>query len=257
MGPEELRTAIDELTPHVSSLATHSFGNYLVSTMASMPVAHPALYAAMRGRVTALMQHPQGSRVIQACFGNLAVAQTESLVGELVGRVVEVSLGTHGSWSVVAAYKATHAPFIVTELAAQVTKLAMQQNGSRVVQRVMSEAATAGCDVSELVHALLGLEAQTLVALAADRFANYVVQLALRGADAAARAQLIDAMMPFVFSSTLSESKCGSNVAEMVIDLASANQIETARVSINEQAATMLRNHPYGKYVMVAFDRRV
>merc|ERR1719247_1471194 len=30
-GPDELRKAIDELGPHLSSLATHGFGNYLVS----------------------------------------------------------------------------------------------------------------------------------------------------------------------------------------------------------------------------------
>merc|ERR1719174_1516383 len=142
MGADELRAAVDEL-------ATHAFGNYLVSTLASLPAAHAALYAAMQGRVLSCMQHPQGSRVIQAVIGNLPKPQAQALVDELVGRVAEVASNTNGSWSVVGAYKASHAPFIVTELAAQVTRLAVQQNGSRVVQRVMTEASTAGCDVSE------------------------------------------------------------------------------------------------------------
>merc|ERR1719473_88945 len=136
MAPHELLAAIDELAPHLTSLAANPFGNYLVSSMATLPAAHPAIFKALQGHVVRLMAHPQGSRVVQAALERLPPPQVANLVAELEGKVVDVACGTHGSWSVVAAYKHSGAGFVLREIAVEIGRLSVQQNGSRVVQRV-------------------------------------------------------------------------------------------------------------------------
>merc|ERR1719198_222838 len=71
MPPAELAAAVAELAPHLATLASHPFGNYLVSAMTGIPAAHQAIHAALTGRLCSFMQHPQGSRVCQHAFEKL------------------------------------------------------------------------------------------------------------------------------------------------------------------------------------------
>merc|ERR1719329_2084247 len=166
--------AVEELAPSLLALATNAFGNYLVSAMACLPLAHGAIAAALAGHVCQLMQHPQGSRVCQAAFERLPPPLAATLVAELEGRVCEVACGTHGSWSVVAAHKHTRATFILAELATDIGRLATMQNGSRVVQRVLLEAAEGGEPVEHAMAALVALGSAGLAGLAQDRFGEPV-----------------------------------------------------------------------------------
>jgi len=253
MSPPELATALDELAPHLASLATNAFGNYLVSSMAALPLAHGAVHAALTGNVCRLMAHPQGSRVVQAAVQKLPSHLVAHLVAELEGRVCEVAVGTHGSWSVVAAYKACRAPFIPHELAADICRLSTQQNGSRVVQRVLGEAAS-GADVMGMVNALLLSGQRSVRALAEDRFGNYVVQLAIKHAHGHQQSQLVEALLPAF--GVLAVSKCASNVAEVVVQHASGRQLATLREALGQRDADVLRSHMYGAYVMNALEAR-
>lgn len=257
MEPAELRAAIAELAPHLPALSVHTFGNYLVSSLANFPEAHSALFTAVRGRVQTLMQHPQGSRAIQAVMAALPVDLVQLLVLELEGCVADVARNTHGSWSIDVAYKNSHAPFIIHEVAAQVSKLSVLQNGSRVAQRVMAEATAVGADIRPIVRALLLVPTSTLASIAADRFGNYVVQLALRGANAVDRKQLIDILLPLAFTPVLSQSKCGSNVAELIVELATDHQLALMRNRLNNQKVTAMRSHQYSRFVMIALERRL
>lgn len=256
MPPAELAAAVDELAPHLGALATHPFGNYLVSSMAFLPLAQPAIHTALRGRLCALMQHPQGSRVCQAAFERLPQPAAASLVAELRGRVCEVACGTHGSWSVVACYRFTRAAFIAPELAADIARLATDQNGSRVVQRVLMDAIESGEDVSGPLGALLALGSEGLTRLALDRFGNYVVQIGLRHAPPQLAAQLHAMLVPTFRQ--LSTGKCGSNVAEVLVDLASPPQLSAIRTALGRDGALeALRGHAYGVYVMASLDKRL
>lgn len=254
MAPAELAAAVNELAPHMPDLATNQFGNYLISAMAGLPAAHAAIHAALSGHVTRLMQHPQGSRVTQAAFERLPAPLASSLVQELAGHVGEVACGTHGSWSVVAAYNHTHAPFIVREIAADIHRLARLQNGSRVVQRVLLEAASNGADIARAVDALLAHGPPTLAAMAEDKFGNYVVQICLRHATGAQQATLLGMLLPSFHA--LAVSKCGSNVAEVLVELSSDAQLEQVRTALGVQKAETLRSHAFGSYVMSALDGR-
>ena len=62
--------ASEALEPHLFELSKHTFGNYAVSKLATLPPTHPALTRALRGNVVELLQHPQGSRVVQAAMTN-------------------------------------------------------------------------------------------------------------------------------------------------------------------------------------------
>ena len=254
MGAAELANAVEELAPHLASLSTNAFGNYLVSAMAALPAAHAAVHAALVGQVSYLMQHPQGSRVTQAAFERLPAAHATSLASEMAGQVSAIACGTHGSWSVVAAYKCTRAPFILAEIAADITRLSALQNGSRVVQRVLLDAATAGEDITAATGALLGLSQPALASLSEDRFGNYVVQIALRHAPPAQRAALLDRLLSAF--DALAVGKCGSNVAEVLVELSSDAQLEGVRAAIGVQHAETLRSHQFGSYVMSALDGR-
>ena len=253
MPPGELIQAVDELGPHLANLATNAFGNYLVSAMTSLHAAHPAIHSALTGNVCRLMQHPQGSRVVQAALERLPAHLSATLVDELEGRVSEVASGTHGSWSVVAAYKHTHKAFVLKELAHEIRWLSAQQNGSRVVQRVLAEAAQTGGDLTSPVEQLLNLGQTLLIHLAEDRFGNYVIQLALRHAPMHLKAQLLDILLPGF--AALAVGKCGSNVAEVLVELASPMQVNAVRAALGVQAET-LRAHVYGSYAMNALDAR-
>merc|ERR1711972_410478 len=66
MSDTQLARAIDELSPHLLMLAKHPAANYVVSSLASLPLAHSALASTMRGHIVELLVHPQGSRVVQA-----------------------------------------------------------------------------------------------------------------------------------------------------------------------------------------------
>jgi len=254
MAPKELEMAVAELAPHLATLATNAFGNYLVSAMACLPAAHAAIQQALTGQLCRLMQHPQGSRVCQAAFERLPRPMVVALASELEGRVGEVACGTHGSWSVVAAHKHTRLPFVLAELARDIGRLATQQNGSRVVQRVLLDVAEHGEDVSHALDALLSLGAAGLAALAQDRFGNYVVQIALRHAQPKQRQRLLEALLPAFRSLAL--EKCGSNVAEVLVELATAEQLAGLRDGLGQGGVESLRAHAYGSYVVHALDGR-
>ena len=256
LPPPELAEAVDELAPHLGALSTNAFGNYLVSAMACLPQAHHAIHMALTGAVCRLMQHPQGSRVCQSALQRLPPPIVHKLVDELEGRVAEVACGTHGSWSVIAAYKHSRRAFILTELANQLAFLATHQNGSRVAQRVLLEAASVGADLSAAVEALLALGPVAMAALAQDRFGNYVVQIAMRHAPSPPqRARLIDVLIPEFH--TLAVGKCGSNVAEVLIEHASPVQLVAVRSALRPPDVEALRTHMYGSYVMTALESRL
>ena len=55
---------------------------------------------------------------------------------------------------------------------------------------------------------------------------------------------------------SLAVSKCGSNAAEVLIELASDAQLEEVRASLGVHDAEALRGHAFGGYVMSALDGR-
>jgi len=255
---EELSAAAGELAPHLCSLAQHAFGNYLVSKLASLPLVRPALAAAFRAHMVSLLCHAQGSRVVQAFLAAAAPAEAEALVSELDGRVVECALDTHGSWGVCVAYSTTRAPFVLRQLSAAVVRLSLEQHGSRVVQYVLKEAGNAGTDCSAAFDRILG---GGLEELALHRFANYAVQVALRQCGAGQRNAMLGALLPRLLP--LSASKHGSNVAEVVLSLASPDQLDAAAEPIfggGDEAPAALRRllqHQFGNYVLQTLLRRL
>merc|ERR1719453_2393981 len=225
MSDAQLESACAELAPHLLELSMHQFGNYVVSKLAGRPQAQPHLVAALAGHVVELLQHAQGSRVVQATISALPAAEAAALVAELDGHVFQCALDTHGSWGVCVAFRATHAPFIVAQMARNMAALATQQHGIRVVQQVLNEAA----------------------------------QAALLHAAPAQREAMLAALLPRL--DALSRSKHGSNVAEMVLMRASSGQLEAKRSQIfgpdhPEQLREMMGS-PFGNYVLQALLRRL
>merc|ERR1719271_472511 len=68
-----------ELQPELLELASHPFGNYLVSRLAHLPSLQPHLLDQLRGHVLPLMRHAQGSRVLQATLKALPAAAAHEL----------------------------------------------------------------------------------------------------------------------------------------------------------------------------------
>lgn len=122
------------------------------------------------------------------------------------------------------------------------------------MQRVLQDAASVGADMSGPVETLLGLGAGRLRNLAQDRFGNYVIQLALRHGAPPQRARLLHELLP-VFHE-LAMGKCGSNVAEAVVEVASVQQLAGAFDQMGPHAADTLRSHQFGAYVMQKIDSR-
>lgn len=75
---QQLARARDELAPHIYSLSRHTFGNYLISKLATLTAMHETMTAAFRGNVVELLCHAQGSRVMQVCRGGRARVQHPS-----------------------------------------------------------------------------------------------------------------------------------------------------------------------------------
>lgn len=256
MPPALLQEACSELAPQLVALSLDTFGNYLVSSMATLQQAQPIIAAALRGHVVELATHAQGSRVLQAVLEALPTVTVAELVSELSGRIVEVALKTYGSFSVCTAYKATHAPFILNEIASSVEELSVMQDGSRVVQRVLPEAAKYGANISVVLDALIALGQVRLGRLAADQFGNYVVQAALRLVDSGNSHQrtLLTMLLPCL--PALSVSKGGSNAAEAVLGCLSADLLPEARRLLTQDNMCDLTSHRYGMHVMLALHRR-
>jgi pumilio RNA-binding family len=262
MSDTQLQGACDELGAHLLELATHPFGNYVVSKLASRAQAHGAVFGALRGHVVMLLKHPQGSRVVQAAFSELPAAEGRALCEELDKHVLECALDTHGSWGVCVAFKNTHAPFIVTQMAKHINALCTQQHGVRVVQQLLHEAAAASMDISSAVASLLEGE---LSYLAAHPFGNYAVQAALRHAVPTQRGTMLEGLLPNILH--LASSKHGSNVAEMVLTLSNDDQLEIVRALIFGPAdappATempqlrTLMSSPFGNYVLQGLLRKL
>jgi len=258
MSDAQLQAACDELAPHLLELSTHTFGNYVVSKLATRPQAQSHLLAAFRGQVVRLLKHAQGSRVAQAVISALPLTDARELVRELNGHVVECALDTHGSWGVCIAFKHTHAPFVLVQMSKHMLALTTQQHGIRVVQQVLLEAAAAEMDIAEAVQALLEGE---LSYLAAHQFGNYAVQTALRHCAPPQRQAMLAALLPHLLQ--LSSCKHGSNVAEMVLLRASPAQLEHVRMQIFEPADCVLHQlrelmaNPYGNYVLQALLRMI
>ena len=252
-GPLRLQAACDELGPHLGELATNLFGNYLVSSMASLPEAQPWVENALRGRVVELMKHAQGSRVVQAALHSLPSKMAVALVDELQGHVATTATTINGSWSVCTAFKVTLAPFIVREIAGAISVLSTQQSGSRAVQKILPEAASHNVDTRCVAAALIACGTDELTRLSIDQYGNYVVQIALRIALPSPREDLANLLLPVLLQ--LATSKAGSNVAEAVIGCATAEQLNAA-VSLLHGCGIDLATHCFGKHVIAALDRR-
>lgn len=256
MSSTKLAATVSELSPYLGELCTHLFGNYLVSKMASLPAAHAALHATLRGRVVELLKHAQGSRVMQAALDAFPDAMARELIEELRWHVVEVSMSTNGSWGVVAAFKRTKSPFVVHELAAQLLTLSTCQNGSRVVQRVLPEAAAHGMQL-ELEAVWTSLDAcgsGHTTRLALDAYANYVVQIALRlGSTSSKLEPLIQRLVQSI--DTLARSKCGSNVAEVLVNVAPPDMLLAISEKLEQSAD--LEQHCFGRHVVGALNKRL
>jgi len=260
MAPAKLQATIDELAPALPELCTDTFGNYLVSGIVRLPPAQPPIEAALRGRVVELARHAQGSRIFQAALDALPGPTVASLVAELQGHVAEVAFTTNGSWSVVAAFKATHGshPFLAAEVGAALEQLATVQDGSRVVQRLLVEGAkSGGADVGALLSALVGMGGERLGRIADDQYGNYVVQNALRASkEAGAQWQpaLVELLLPCL--PKLSTSKAGSNTAEAIIGSLSAAQLPAAKELLLRKSPVPLQPHRFGRHVIAALTRR-
>lgn len=253
MSPARLQEACDELAPSIGTLSMDTFGNYLVSSIATLPQAQPSILAALTGRMVELSTHAQSSRVVQAALEALPGAAAAVLVSEIQGRVAEVAAQTCGSWSIVAAYKATHAAFIVDEVAASIGYLSTLQDGSRVVQRLVPEAASRNSDISGVLDALIAM-GPDLGRLATDPFGNYVVQKALHFSDGERRHALVGLLLPTLAS--LSTSKAGSNAAEAVLSHLSVERLTDARRLLVIDCPVDLSTHRFGKHVITALHRR-
>ena len=253
-GHVRLQAACDELGPHLGELATNLFGNYLVSSMASLPEAQPWVENALRGRVVELMKHAQGSRVVQAALHSLPSKMAVALVDELQGHVATTATTINGSWSVCTAFKVTLAPFIVREIAGAISVLSTQQSGSRAVQKILPEAASHNVDTRCVAAALIACGTDELTRLSIDQYGNYVVQIALRIALPSPREDLANLLLPVLLQ--LATSKAGSNVAEAVIGCATAEQLNAA-VSLLHGCGIDLATHCFGKHVIAALDRRI
>jgi len=223
--------------------------------MATLPQAQPALVAALTGRVVELMQHAQGSRVVQAALDALPKKAVHALVAELEGFVADCAVTTNGSWSLCAAFRATRAQFIIKEISQAIITLSMHVNGSRAVQRIVPDAASHDMDVTPVVISLIESSPAVLQRLSSDQYGNYVVQIALRvaAANPEHQARLVELMLPSL--PKLSTSKAGSNVAEALIGCATSPQLSEAR-DLLHGCASSLSAHCFGKHVIAALSRR-
>jgi pumilio RNA-binding family len=265
LSPSQLTDVREELTPHLLMLAQHPFGNYVIGTLASVPLMHQPLLAAFRGAMVRLLCNPHGSRVVQALLSALPAPDATNLISELDGHVLETALDTHGSWGVSAAFDHTRAPFILAQVSQHVVALGTQQNGCRVVQAVLKAAGSDGMDLAPAVSRIIegGLDR-----LAAHCFANYVVQVLLRQCAPPQRDVIVRQLLPHVLS--LSTSKHGSNVAESVLSFTPQRMLDSvcdelfgpvpAAGNSAEPAGEALRTlieHPFGNYVLQALIRRL
>lgn len=254
MSPSRLEEACAELAPSLGILCTHTFGNYLVSSLCALPQAQPAIHAALTGRIVELSAHVQGSRVVQSAFTSLPIATAGILVCELARHVARVAEQTCGSWTICTAYKVTHADFILAEVGAAIGVLSTLQDGSRVVQRVIPEAVGCGADLSYVLDNLIAMGPEHVGRLAEDQYGNYVVQQALHHSDAARRAHLIEMLLPRLAS--LSMSKAGSNTAESILGHLSAARMAEAHRLLVLQAPVDLSTHRFGRHVHGALYKR-
>lgn len=258
MPDDQLARISDELAPHLYDLCRHTFGNYFVSKLAAMPQMRTVIMHAMRGHVVDLLQHAQGSRVVQATLTSLPYADALELTNELDGHILECAMDTHGSWGVCVAFKHTNAPFILNQMSKNMYALSTQQHGCRVVQSVLQAASAAKLDLSMSVSAILEGEIEYL---AMHPYGNYAVQVCLRHCDGNQRVQLLAALLPRLLQ--LSTSKHGSNVAETLLMLAQEPQM----AEVSEQvfgtgpecrnALQRLVEHPFGNYVLQTLLRRM
>ena len=91
----QLKQASEQLELHLFELSKHTFGNYAVSKLATLPPTHPALTRALRGNVVELLQHPQGSRVVQAAIVSGAIVGGATVSGATVtGAIVTGAIVT-------------------------------------------------------------------------------------------------------------------------------------------------------------------
>lgn len=258
MPEQQLERAAEELAPHLYELSRHTFGNYLVSKLATIPLMHDALTRALKGSVVELLQHAQGSRVVQAALASLPPASALELTSELDGHILECAMDTHGSWGVCIAFKHTKALFILKQMSKHMYALSTQQHGCRVVQSVLQAASAAQLDLSVPVSAILEGEIEYL---AMHPFGNYAVQVSLRHCDEQQRTQLLEALLPRLLQ--LSTSKHGSNVAETLLMLADEAQMNAVSRLIFgpgaecRNALQQLVEHPFGNYVLQTLLRRM
>ena len=98
-------------------------------------------------------------------------------------------------------------------------------------------------DISPVVSALIQM-GPGLARLAADQYGNYVVQHALNLSGTQLQQTLVEHLMPSL--PMLSTSKSGSNVAEVLTNCATADQLDAARslLQVDQRGPHPSRPHP-------------
>ena len=195
---------------------------------------------------------------MQAALAHLPATAAAELADELRGHVATLATDTHGCWGLIAAFERMRSVPLLTEVVSHMRALALDQHGCRVAQSIIQLAHAAELDLTPAVAAVLS---DDVARLATHAYGNYAVQAALRASAGAQRAELLTRLLPRTLD--LASSKHGSNVAELLLELAPAADLGKLSASLFSDAPAAveslrrLMGHPFGNYVLQALVRRV
>lgn len=175
-----------ELLPHLSSLVTDVFGNYVVQKIFEHgSEEHKVLLAkSLQNDVLRLSLQMYGCRVVQKALEHLPMKWKLSLIGELKGNVLRCVRDQNGNHVIQKCIEccckmgpsSLIPPFLLDSFKDQIATLAKHPYGCRVIQRIFEQETKVCPTSSEMIRSLIDEMHLSIKDLIEDQYGNYVVQ---------------------------------------------------------------------------------
>lgn len=254
-GTSEREQLFQQIFPHVESLITDVFGNYVIQKILELGTSEQKLkiYGCIKKRVTEYSHHVYGCRVIQKVLEEFKTNEEiqDEILNEIetdIAKLIQDQNGNHVIQKCFEAVPIKKLEFILVEVTERVNELALHPFGCRVIQRILET-----CD-PKITQPMVKKLMDTAYQCCQCQYGNYIMQYVLEQGPPEEKALLYDVLRKnFV---RLSMNKFSSNVTEKSVRLGNgqyrADVVASLLNQVYEQklGLVVLMTHAFGNYVV-------
>ncbi|KAK8806494.1 hypothetical protein WA588_003061 [Blastocystis sp. NMH] len=220
--PDMVKDIMDALRGNIASLSSHSNGNHVIQRcLQHMPDEYRVdVFEEVVKSCMEISTHRHGCCVVQRCLDSAPKKYHDMLLNAIVEHSVELICNPFGNYVIqylIEKGEPSESERITRCVLGKVSELSRQKYSSNVIEKILTCAkpAVRGEIVNEIATS------PNLRELLHDKFANYVIQKALKLGDKQQQQQLLQAIRPY--EEELSKSTGGRHILSQLNEIAPPN----------------------------------